>query len=69
MTVNRKPMPTDFDDDAPGLATPYREKRAAKATVQRGRPKLENPKISTTIQLSPEVIPISRRVARAGKAA
>lgn len=56
MTVNRKPMPADFDDDAPDLATPYWEKRAAKATVQRGRPKLDNPKVSTTIRLSPEVI-------------
>ncbi|UFM63645.1 BrnA antitoxin family protein [Paracoccus sp. MA] len=49
-------MPPDFDDDAPDLSTPYWQKRAVKATVQRGRPKLDNPKVSTTIRLSPEVI-------------
>ena len=56
MTVNRKPMPPDFDDDVPDLSAPEWAKKIAKAPVQRGRPKLERPKVSTTIRLSPEVI-------------
>ena len=56
MTENRKPMPPDFDDDAPDLATPYWAEKIAKAKVQRGRPKAEKTKGSTTIRLSPEVI-------------
>lgn len=56
MTENRKPMPPDFDDDVPDLSTPYWAERIAKAKVQRGRPKAETTKISTTIRLSPEVI-------------
>lgn len=56
MTANREPMPPDFDDDAPDLTAPEWAEKIAKAKVQRGRPKLERPKVSTTIRLSPEVI-------------
>lgn len=44
------------DDDLPDMSTPYWVERLAKAKVQRGRPKLDAPKISTTIRLDPEVI-------------
>ncbi len=56
MTENRKPMPLDFDDDAPDLTGPEWAAKIARAKVQRGRPKAETTKISTTIRLSPEVI-------------
>ena len=57
MTVNRPPIPPGFDpDDAPDLSTPeWREKFAA-AKVQRGRPKAESRKVSTTIRLDADVI-------------
>lgn len=44
------------DDDIPDMTTPYWQERFAKAKVQRGRPKAEKTKVSTTIRLSPEVI-------------
>ena len=56
MTVNSKSTDPVFSDDAPDLSTPYWQERLAKATVQRGRPKAEKTKVSTTIRLSPEVI-------------
>lgn len=56
MTANRKPMPPDFDDEAPDLSAPEWAEKIAEAKVQRGRPRLERPKVSTTIRLSPEVI-------------
>ena len=56
MTVNNASTDPVFDDDAPDLSTPYWQERLAKAPVQRGRPKAEKTKVSTTIRLSPEVI-------------
>ena len=56
MTENRKPMPRDFDDEVPDLSAPEWQAACAKAPVQRGRPRSENPKVSTTIRLSPEVL-------------
>jgi uncharacterized protein (DUF4415 family) len=56
MTENRKPMPRDFDDEVPDLSAPKWQAAFAKAPLQRGRPRSENPKVSTTIRLSPEVL-------------
>jgi len=55
MTVNTASTDPGFDD-ALDLSTPYWQERFAKAPVQRGRPKAEKTKVSTTIRLSPEVI-------------
>jgi uncharacterized protein (DUF4415 family) len=54
--VSADPPDERADDDLPDLSTPYWEERIAKATVRRGRPRSERPKVSTTIRLSPEVI-------------
>ena len=59
MTGNRKPMAPDWpaiDDDAPDLTeSPWAEK-LAEATVQRGRPKSDRTKVSTTIRLDADVL-------------
>ena len=57
----RKPAPywdaeSEPDDDIPDLSTPYWVEQFAKATVQRGRPKSEAPKVSTTLRLDPDVL-------------
>jgi uncharacterized protein (DUF4415 family) len=44
------------DDDAPDLSAPYWAGKFAQAKVKRGRPKAEVTKVSTTIQLDPDVI-------------
>lgn len=44
------------DDDIPDLSTPYWTEKFAAAKVQRGRPKAETPKISTTLRLDPDVV-------------
>jgi uncharacterized protein (DUF4415 family) len=49
-------MPSDFDDDAPDLSTPYWADQFASAAVQRGRPKADVTKVSTTIRLDPDII-------------
>lgn len=56
MSENKKHMPTVSDDDAPDLSAPYWAGKFAKATVQRGRPKADVTKVSTTIRLDPDVI-------------
>ena len=50
-------------EDAPDLSTPYWQEKIAAAPLMRGdkvirpgRPTSENPKIRTTIRLSPEVV-------------
>lgn len=43
-------------DDAPDLSRQEWRAKLAKARVKRGRPKLETPKVSTTIRLDAEVI-------------
>ena len=60
MPVNKKPMHHDLedspDDDLPDLATPEWAEKIAQAKVQRGRPKADVTKVSTTIRLDPDVI-------------
>jgi uncharacterized protein (DUF4415 family) len=56
MTESRKPIPPDFDDDAPDLSAPEWQKKFSEAKVQRGRPRATRTKVSTTIRLSPEVL-------------
>ena len=43
-------------DDAPDLSTPYWQGIIGAEEVTRGRPKIPNPKISTTLRLDVEVI-------------
>ncbi len=43
-------------DDAPDLSTPYWQNIIGAEEVTRGRPKIPNPKISTTLRLDVEVI-------------
>ena len=56
--MNKKHSETDWvdPDDAPDLSTPEWRARFATAKVSRGRPKLERPKISTTLRLDSDVI-------------
>ena len=44
------------DDEAPDLSTPNWTDKFAKVKVQRGRPKADVTKVSTTIRLDPDVI-------------
>ena len=44
------------DDDIPDLSTPYWTAKFAAAKVQRGRPKSNTSKISTTLRLDPDVV-------------
>lgn len=43
-------------DEAPDLTDPYWIEKFSKAPVQRGRPKAEKTKVSTTIRLDPDVV-------------
>ena len=57
MTAKKPSTNPAFDeDDAPDLSSPDWRKKFAKVTVRRGRPPLEDPKVSTTIRLSRDVI-------------
>jgi uncharacterized protein (DUF4415 family) len=56
MSESKKHMPAVSDDDAPDLSAPYWSDKFAQAKVQRGRPKAEVTKVSTTIRLDPDVI-------------
>lgn len=56
MNENEKHMQTASEDDAPDMSAPYWADKLAKAKVQRGRPKAEVTKVSTTIRLDPDVI-------------
>ncbi len=58
MTASKKPLePAWVDpDDAPDLTLPYWRKKMDAAVVSRGRPKLERPKVSTTLRLDADVI-------------
>jgi uncharacterized protein (DUF4415 family) len=49
-------MQTASEDDAPDLSAPYWADKFASANVQRGRPKADVTKVSTTIRLDPDVI-------------
>lgn len=56
MSENKEHMQAASDDDAPDLSAPYWVDKLAKTTVQRGRPKADVTKVSTTIRLDPDVI-------------
>ena len=57
MTAKKPSTNPAFDeDDAPDLSSPEWQEKFAKARVRRGRPPLEDPKVSTTIRLSKDVI-------------
>ena len=53
---NRSTAPDSEKDLAPDLSAGEWPEKFAKATVRRGRPPSANPKVSTTIRLSPEVV-------------
>ena len=56
MTEKRTPMEIASEDDAPDLSTPYWVERFSTVKVQRGRPKVDQPKVQTTLRLDPDVI-------------
>ena len=57
MNENKRSTHQGFDqDDAPDLSGAGWPEKFAKATVRRGRPPVANPKVSTTIRLSHDVI-------------
>jgi uncharacterized protein (DUF4415 family) len=43
-------------DDAPDLSTPYWQEIVLAEPVSRGRPRIPNPKVSTTLRLDVDVI-------------
>ena len=57
MNENERSTAQDFDPDtAPDLSVDGWPEKFAQATVRRGRPPVTNPKVSTTIRLSRDVI-------------
>jgi uncharacterized protein (DUF4415 family) len=58
MSAKKGNTAPDFDRDLPDLATPEWEVKFAAARVQRGRPKAEVTKVSTTIRLDPDVLSV-----------
>ena len=57
MIESSKPMDQDWkDDDAPDMSDPYWLARLDKAVIQRGRPKLEALKVSTTIRFDADAL-------------
>ena len=59
MTKNNKNTSNNWEDDddiIPDMSDPYWVSRFEKATLTRGRPKLETPKVSTTIRLHADVL-------------
>jgi uncharacterized protein (DUF4415 family) len=46
----------DEEDIIPDMSAPYWVERFEKATLTRGRPKLEKPKVSTTIRFDADVL-------------
>ena len=57
MSENADSTHQDFDQDtAPDLSRDGWPEKFAKATVQRGRPRVAKPKVSTAIRLSQDVI-------------
>src|ERR1700689_976398 len=56
MTESKKTSILDPDDDAPDLSvSPWRERFLA-VPLQRGRPKLETPKVLTSLRIDPDVL-------------
>ena len=57
MNGNERSTAPDSDPDtAPNLSADGWPRKFARATVRRGRPPVVNPKVSTTIRLSQDVI-------------
>ena len=50
------PSHSEPDDDIPDMTTPLWLEKLAHATVQRGRPRSDAPKVSTTLRLDPDVL-------------
>ena len=58
MSVNKNFMAEDWQDpdDVPDLSTPEWQAIIDKVPVRRGRPPLDEPKVSTTIRLDADVL-------------
>ena len=58
MTPNKSTTAPDWSDpdDAPDLSTPDWQAKFAATPVRRGRPRVETPKVSTTIRIDPDVL-------------
>ena len=57
MSESKKSTAKDWDaDEAPDMSDPYWLARLDKAVLHRGRPKLETPKVSTTIRFDADVL-------------
>lgn len=56
MNVKKPPMAPESDDEIPDLSTPEWRARLDAAPVGRGRPRLPQPKVSTTIRLDADVL-------------
>ena len=58
MNANKENMEIEWTDpdEIPDLSTPDWEAVISAAPVRRGRPKLDRPKVSTTIRLDPDVL-------------
>ena len=61
MTENKPSTHLDSDDDAPDLSTPEWQAEFARAKLRRGRPKLDRPKVSTTIRLDDDIVAYFRK--------
>jgi uncharacterized protein (DUF4415 family) len=61
MPENKKHSILDPEDDAPDLSTPEWKEKFAGIQWTRGRPKLENPKILTSLRLDPDVLAFFQR--------
>jgi uncharacterized protein (DUF4415 family) len=58
MAKNKRSMALAFvdPDEAPDLSTPKWKAKLDAAPVKRGRPKVERPKVSTTLRLDADVL-------------
>ena len=58
MSANKKSLKPDWQDpdDVPDLSTPEWQAIIDKVPVRRGRPPLDEPKVSTTIRLDADVL-------------
>lgn len=58
MTENKRSIQKDWEDpdDAPDLSTPYWQKIIDATPITRGRPRLAEPKLSTTLRLDADIL-------------
>lgn len=56
MAANKKSSGLALEDDAPDLSRPEWRAKFEKASVRRGRPPVDAPKLMTTLRLDPEVV-------------